>query len=160
MTRMFFRISRLALPAAAMLCGCYSMDIAGNPTLHSSGPADGTRKPVEHVLISNYGWYLFNRLPLVCGNATSGDSFPWKFFTDQVNPGVVHDRMMEYAASRNANAEELVANCDEKVFLEIPGSEIPVPIPFLLCYREVQLSAVLAERGNPQGQERTKMETK
>jgi hypothetical protein len=81
-------------------------------------------------------------------------------YSDQVNPGIVHDRMMEHAASRNADAEELVANCYEKVFLEIPGSEIPVPVPFLLSYREVQLSAVLSKRGESPGPERAKMETK
>ena len=157
MTRMFSRISRLALPAAALLCGCYSMEIADNPALRNSRPTDGTGKPVEHVLISNYGWYLFNCVPLVCGNASVGASFPWKFFSDQVNPGIVHDRMMEHAASRNADAEDLVANYDEKVFLQIP--EVQVPIPFLLCYREIQMSAVLTEREKPSAAELPGKET-
>lgn len=130
-----------------MLCGCYSMEIAGNPALRNSRSTDGSGKPVEHVLISNYGWYLFNCVPVVCGNASAGASFPWKFFSDQVTPGIVHNRMMEYATSKKADVEELVANYDEKVFLQIP--EVQVPIPFLLCYREVQMSAVLTEREKP-----------
>ena len=51
--------------------------------------------------------------------------------------------MMSYARSKKANVNDLIATHNEKVFLEIPGSEIPVPMPFLLCYQEVQLSGVL-----------------
>ena len=126
------------------------MEVASNSALHNSVSANGKGKPIEHVLVANYGWYLFNCAPLVCGNASPGGTFPWSFFLDQVNPEIVHNRLMEYAASRDANVEELVASYDEKVFLEIPGSEIPVPIPFLLCYREVQASGVLVERKKTQ----------
>ena len=126
------------------------MEVASNSALHNSVSSNGTEKPIEHALVTNYGWYLFNCAPLVCGNASPGGTFPWSFFSDQVNPEIVHNRLMEYAASRDANVEELVASYDEKVFLEIPGSEIPVPIPFLLCYREVQASGVLVERKKTQ----------
>ena len=132
------------LLAMAMLCGCYSLEVSDNSALRNSKSANGTGKPLEHVLIANYGWFLFNCVPLVCGNASTGDSFPWKFFSDHVNPETIHDRMMEHAASKNANVEELVTSYDEKVFLQIP--EVQVPIPFLLCYREVQASGVLVER--------------
>ena len=127
-----------------MLCGCYSMEVASNSALNDSVSANGTEKPIEHVLVTNYGWYLFNCAPLVCGNASPGSAFPWSFFSDQVNPAIVHDRLMEYAASRDANVEELVSSYDEKVFLQVP--EVQVPIPYLLCYREVQTSGVLVER--------------
>lgn len=130
--------------ATSLLCGCYSMEVANNPALHNSVSANGTGKPIGHVLVTNYGWYLFNCAPLVCGNASPGSAFPWSFFSDQVNPAIVHDRLMEYAASRDANVEELVSSYDEKVFLQVP--EVQVPIPYLLCYREVQTSGVLVER--------------
>ena len=127
-----------------MLCGCYSMEVASNSALNDSVSANGTEKPIEHVLVTNYGWYLFNCAPLVCGNASPGSAFPWSFFSDQVNPAIVHDRLMEYAASRDANVEELVSSYDEKVFLQVP--EVQVPIPYLLCHREVQTSGLLVER--------------
>ena len=131
-----------------MLCGCYSMEVASNSALNDSVSANGTEKPIEHVLVTNYGWYLFNCAPLVCGNASPGGTFPWSFFSDQVNPEIVHDRLMAYAASRDANVEELVASYDEKVFLQVP--EVQAPIPYLLCYREVQASGVLVERKKTQ----------
>ena len=140
-----------------MLCGCYSMEVASNSALNDSVSANGTEKPIEHVLVTNYGWYLFNCAPLVCGNASPGGTFPWSFFSDQVNPEIVHDRLMAYAASRDANVEELVASYDEKVFLQVP--EVQAPIPYLLCYREVQASGVLVERKKTQSAKPTEKGT-
>jgi hypothetical protein len=134
---------------AIVLGGCYSMDVGTNTALQNSELKEGVDKPIEHVLISNYGWYLFNCIPLVCGNATRGESFPWKFFTDQVNPILLHDRMMEYANSKNANVKNIVFTRDERVFFEVPGTEIPCPLPFLVCYHEIQLSGVLVKPGKP-----------
>ena len=118
--------------AALFLAGCFSIE---RGQVRTTGE--------EHILVSNYGWYLFNCIPLVCGNASPDASFPWKFFTKQVSPTVLHDRMMSYANSKKANVRNLIATHNEKVFFDIPGSDIPVPIPFLLCYQEIQLSAVL-----------------
>ena len=126
-----------------LLCGCYSMDVATNAALRNSNMRKDGDSPVEHVLISNYGWYLFNCIPIVCGNASPNASFPWKFFSDQVTASVLHDQMMAYASSKGANVNDLIATHNEKVFFDVPGSEIPVPMPFLLCYQEVQLSGVL-----------------
>lgn len=139
-------ISFAALALASSLCGCYCIDVATNAALRGSELTDGVNEPLEHVLVSNYGWYLFNCIPLVCGNATPDASFPWKFFGDHVNPILLHDRMMEYADSKNADMKNLSLIRDEKVFFDIPGSDIPCPIPFLVCYQEVQLSSVLVKR--------------
>ena len=142
-------MKKLALPIvfllAIMLGGCYSMDVGTNAALQNSELVEGVDKPVEHVLISNYGWYLFNCIPLVCGNATPGESFPWKFFTDQVNPILLHDRLMTYANSKDANVKNIVFSRDERVFFDVPGTEIPCPLPFLVCYQEIQLSGVLVK---------------
>lgn len=132
---------------AAMLGGCFSMDVATNAALRDSELVENRSKPIEHVLISNYGWYLFNCIPIVCGNATPGESFPWKFFTDQVNPILLHDRMMTYANSKNANLKDIVFTRDERVFFQVPGPDVPCPIPFFVCYREIQLSGVLVKSG-------------
>ena len=142
-------LSIVAALCALILAGCYSMDVASNEALRKSGTTDGVKTDsIEHVLVSNYGWYLFNCIPVVCGNATPGESFPWKFFGDHVNPVLLHDRMMQYANSKNADIKNLLLSRDEKVFFDIPGSDIPCPIPFLVCYHEVQISAVLVKCDN------------
>lgn len=141
-----------------LLCGCYSMDVATNEALRNSELTDGVNEPLEHVLVSNYGWYLFNCIPLVCGNATPDAVFPWKFFGDHVNPILLHDRLMTYAGSKNADMKNLSFSRDEKVFFDIPGSDIPCPIPFLVSYQEVQFSAVLIKRETRSVQEKEKTE--
>lgn len=133
--------------SAIVLGGCYSMDVGSNSALRNSELVEGVDKPVEHVLISNYGWYLFNCIPLVCGNSAPDGKFPWKFFDDQVNPILLHDRMMSYANSKGANVKSLMFTRDERVFFDVPGTEIPCPIPFFVCYQEMQLSAVLVRPG-------------
>ena len=50
---------------------------------------------------------------------------------------------MEYAQARGASVQDLVYNNYDNVLFSIPFTNIPVPIPYLLCYREIQLSGVL-----------------
>ena len=132
------------LPAIAMLAGCYSMDVASNSALDGHGEKDS--RHAEHVVVSNYGWYLFNCLPLACGNTNPKASFPWVFFSNQVSSSLLHDRMMEYATARNANVKELTFFRDEQVFFNVPGTQFPIPIPYVFCFREVQFSGVLTPR--------------
>ena len=153
--RRIIHIGRI-LPAILLLAGCYSMDIASNAVLNDS-LASGTHsgatqaetasssqpRRTEHVVVSNYGWYLFNKFPLACGNTDPKASFPWVFFSNQVSPHLLHDRMMSYAASTKANVKELAFFRDEQVFFTIPGTQFPVPIPYILCFREIQFSGVL-----------------
>ena len=153
------RIGRI-LPAILLLAGCYSMDIASNAALDDSlapgkhlDAAQGEATPrgrqlrrTEHVVVSNYGWYLFKAIPLACGNTAPKSFFPWAFFSAQVSSDLLHDRMMSYAAAKNANVKELAFFRDEQVFFTIPGTQFPVPIPYILCFREIQFSGVLTPR--------------
>lgn len=136
----------LAAIAIALLAGCYSMDIATTESLKGSALTPDEGKPLEHVVVSNHGWYLFDTIPLVCGNATPGAYFPWKFFSDQVASTLLHDRLMAHAAAIHADAKDLVFFRDERVLFNIPGLSIPIPIPYLITYHEIQFSAVLTQR--------------
>ena len=131
------------------------MDVASNAALDAShadaaldGAANRDRTPrhTEHVVVSNYGWFLFNFIPLACGNASPKAAFPWTFFSDQVTSRLLHDRLMSYAATKRANVKELAFFRDEQVFFSIPGTQFPVPIPYILCFREIQFSGVLTPR--------------
>lgn len=101
--------------------------------------------PREHVVVSNYGWYLFNVVPLVCGNAREGAAFPWVFFRDEVTADVVHNRLTAYAASKGANLAELNLYVNDSVLFEVPGTSIPIPMPYVLCYKERLVSALLLD---------------
>ena len=146
---MFSRLTSLlslGLPAVFLLAGCYSMDISSNKAISHPSSSSNEVARAEHVVVSNYGWYLFNAIPLACGNADRDAKFPWKFFRNHVTSSLLHDRMMEYARKQGADVGELTFFRDEQVFFSIPGSQFPVPIPYVLCFREIQFSGVLTKR--------------
>ena len=145
------RMTRTLLFAgAALLAGCFSMDIATTDALQESALSSRDGKVLEHVVVSNYGWYLFNWIPLACGNAKPGAFFPWKFFSCQVKSDLLHDRLMMHAAAQNADVKDLTFFRNEKVCFDLPGTNFPVPIPYVLCYREIQFSGVLMQHKGPE----------
>ena len=130
------KISRLltVLTVALSLAGCFSLD-------SSRDPATGN----EHVLVSNYGWRLFNCIPLFCGNAYNGrDQLgPWAFFRDDVTLEKIQGRFMDYAKENGRTISDLSYHNYETVLFTIPSTAIPIPIPYIVCYREIQLSGVV-----------------
>lgn len=118
--------------AGSLLAGCFSID-----------HARFVRSNDEHVLVSNYGWYLFHYIPLVCGNASRDRWLPWVMFRNDVRMDSVQGRFMDYAGDRKAR--DLAYTTRETVMLEIPATNFSLPVPYLLTYREIQLSGVLED---------------
>ena len=125
---------------ALLLSGCYTVELAKAPVL---GP------DVEgHVYIRNSGWNILGCIPLVCGNATDPlvevPHGPWAFFRDDVTMDKVQSRLVNYAATKSEKKLiDITYNAYDTLFFSIPGLQIPVPIPYLLCYREIQISGTL-----------------
>ena len=113
------------------LTGCFSIEAARTP--------GGER----HVLVSNYGWYLFNWLPLACGNADPNGSTPWVLFRDDVTMDKVQQRFSDYRTACGVSIVNLNYHNQEDVLLNLPGTDIPLPLPYVITYREVQLSGVV-----------------
>jgi len=113
---------------ALCLSGCYTLDSA--PVLDTSR---------EHVLVQNYGWSLFNCIPIFCGNAAKDPSCPFVMFRDDVTMEKIQERFDEYAAGRSVECP--VFHIDDTKFISIYS--IPIPIPYIVCYKEVSLSATL-----------------
>lgn len=114
------------------LTGCFSLDTA---VLQKTGE--------EHVVVSNYGWYLFGYIPLACGNAAHNPCLPWMLFRDDVTMEKIQSRYMRYAKDRAKTPHELNYYTNDTVMFTIPGLNFPLPIPYILTYKEVQLSGVL-----------------
>lgn len=110
--------------------GCFSLDAA---KIKATG--------AEHVVVSDYGWYLFHFIPLACGNANKDGYMPFVFLRNDVTLDNIQSRFMDYADGREA--DELSYHTTESVMLEIPGTSLPIPIPYLVTYREIQLSGIL-----------------
>ncbi len=128
----------------AWTAGCFSVEsVPLRPRaqdqiqLHASGGV-----PAEHFVIANNGWYLFNALPLICGNARTDAFFSWRLFSNEVDLDRLHNRLTRYAAQKGYLVEELNVFNSEEVLISIPGTSIPIPIPYVLTYREMQLSCV------------------
>lgn len=124
------------LVVGACLTGCFSLDSA-------TSPASGN----EHILVTNYGWQLFNCIPLVCGNAKdpTDPSYggPVAFFRDDVTMDKIQDRLMSHAARHGKTPTDLSYHNYDTIFISIPTINVSIPIPYIICYREIQLSGVL-----------------
>ena len=148
------RLKAACLGLLALAGGCFS--IATSSMSGDDGDAIklyAGGEPREHVVVSNYGWYLFNFCPMMCGNARKGAWCPWAFFRDDVNETLIQDRLTAYAAEKGYNVEGLHLFNDESVLFTIPGASIPLPIPYLVTYREQQLSGVLVKANDDKSEE-------
>ena len=111
---------------ALCLSGCFSIDTA---RIKATGE--------EHVLVHNFGWRLFNWIPLVCGNASPDASCGIVLFRDDVTMDKVQNRFAAYANGREV-INPTYHNRDS-VFFDFFGW----PIPYIICYKEVALSGTL-----------------
>ena len=107
----------VALSATLCLAGCLSTEV-------SKSDVSG----VEHIYTSDYGWKLFNCIPL---------------FRSDITNERVQKALFEEATKRGKTAVDLAYHNYDTVLLEIPILYIPIPIPYVLCYHEIQLSGVL-----------------
>ena len=125
---------RLLCAVLAVVCcsGCFTLDIG---RLESTGD--------ENLLVTNYGWYLFNWIPLACGNANERHWTPWVLFRDDVKMDKVQRRFIDYARDHGKTPVEMTYHNYESILFEIPGTNFKIPIPYLLTFREIQLSGVL-----------------
>lgn len=120
------------LGATFCLAGCFSLDHA---VVRRTGE--------ENVNVYNDWWYLFHTLPLVTGNATPGSSFPFSFFRNDVTMEKLQVRFFSYAEERGCKPYDVNYLTRENVMFEIPGLSFPLPIPYLLTNKKIQISGVL-----------------
>lgn len=121
--------------AASSFTGCYTIDSA---TSLSTGE--------EHVIVANFGWRLFNTIPVISGNALNPGSETYGlpvFFRDDITMDVIQQRFADYMNKRGKTPVNVVYHTYDSVLFDIPFTEIPIPIPYLFCYREIQISGVI-----------------
>ncbi len=130
-----------------LVTGCFSMESA--PMRLSAREQIHVRAsggiPTEHVVIANSGWYLFNAWPLACGNAREDAWLDWRFFSDEVYLDLLHNRLTRHAARKGCLVEELNVFNNEQVLLSISVTGFTIPIPYIITFRELQLSCVLTK---------------
>lgn len=121
--------------------GCYSIDVASTAGFRSARLAGNTGTPRAHAVVSNYGWYLFNTIPLISGNANPAPGrCVWTFFTDNVTPDALHHDLTRLAADAGCEIDDLNLYRDSTCMLPIPYVNTTFG---LLWYKEIQVSGVL-----------------
>ena len=139
------------MSCSVLLAGCFNFE--KTPLGASAGRTlklQSTHETAtEHVVVSNFGWYLFNRWPIVCGNAQEGRRTPWVFFRDDVNEHLLQRRLMKYAAERECNATDVNLFNNAEVLMSIGIGGVSLPVPYLISYRELQYSCSLVAKEKP-----------
>ena len=76
-------------------------------------------------------------------DAAEDPLMPWAFFRNDVTMDKIQHRFMKYANFYGKKSRDMAYYTQESVLFEIPATDFPIPLPYLLTYKEIQLSGVL-----------------
>lgn len=142
--RTMLKIAALAVAlSAAGCCTRCSVSPEHMKGLHVAG-ADG--EFAEHYHVRNSGWYLFDKLPLVCGDTNPNSLCGISFFSDQVRVDTMTRIFNDRVRSTGTKPACVATIVDDGVTFEVPGVSFPLILPYVVCYREVQISGVLVRK--------------
>ena len=82
----------------------------------------------EHIFVHDFGWKLFNWIPL---------------FRSDITLERAQKELMSESTRRGKVATDLTVHTYDKVTFDIPLVVITIPIPYVICYHEIQVSGVL-----------------
>ncbi len=131
-----------------LTAGCFSLETTplGNDSSQSIQLYGDNEQATEHVVVSNFGWYFFNRWPIVCGNAHVDRWVPWRFFRNDVDENVIQRRLMDYASARECDVTDMHIFNNAEVLMSIGVGGVALPLPYVISYRELQYSCSLVRR--------------
>lgn len=131
--------------AALLGAGCCTRYALRPEYLTNLEYAEGGGTVVEHYQIQNYGWYLFDWIPLACGDIDPDAIICFSLFHDQVRTDLLTEELNRHARHVGAVPRCVVTLNTDHVSIQIPGTTFPLVFPYIICYREVQLSALLVK---------------
>ena len=82
----------------------------------------------EHIFVNDYGWKLFNWLPI---------------FRSDITLERIQKELMDESNRRGKVATDLTYHVIVRVSFDVPLLVVTLPIPYIICYHSVQLSGVL-----------------
>jgi len=136
-----------ALIALALLNGCVSVQRTARVAPAGVGIQGTPGTPVEHVHVSNFGYYLFNFIPIFSGNTANDRRGNTIWFSDEVTLAKTQAIMVDEVRSRNSSVAEIQPQVTSTCFF---GAIPYVGTTFgILWYKEVQMSAVLVRPDAP-----------
>ena len=139
----------VALAAILMAAGCVSIDRC-DASVFPNLTIDGSNlRAREHIVVSNFGYYIFNTFPLICGNANPRRILPFKLFSSHVSLPYMQAILSHEAKKRgHVKIASLTSHYDAAPCFTISTDAMSI-LGMLFSYREVQLSAVLMDDEAP-----------
>jgi len=125
---------RILLAAAAFcLAGCLTVEKAKLPG----------STPGHHVMVVNYGKYLFNWIPIWCGNVNENPRFDFVMFRDDVTMDKVQHRFLLECDKLGRDVSDVTYHSAENIFISFPIWSLNIPIPYLWTTHEIQITGVV-----------------
>ena len=141
------RAIRIIVWAIAMsAAGCCTQCSVAPEHMKGLGVVGADGEFVEHYHIRNSGWYLFDKIPLVCGDTNPNSLCGIAFFSDQVRTDTMTRIFNDRVRATDTKPAHVATIVDDGVTVEIPGVSFPLILPYIICYREVQISGVLVRK--------------
>jgi len=138
---------RVAVLSVVLACaGCYTSVSVAPEHIKGLGVVGADGEFVEHYHIWNGGWYLFDTIPLVCGDTDYNSLLGIAFFSDQVRTDVMTRIFNDRVRATNTKPANVATIVNDGVTFEVPGVSFPLILPYIICYREVQISGVLTRK--------------
>lgn len=150
----FMRMAFLASAVALASAGCYSVRSAVSPTLAGCRLAGDDSEIVAHLCIQNFGLYLFGTLPVFCGDPDGPSWFPISFFHDRVNDDELARCLVREAGKFGSDIEiaDVTQSNSDTIAFNPPGFDIPIVVPYIICFRDNQISALVVRRKRGDGE--------
>lgn len=136
----------MALAVVLAAAGCCTRCSVAPEHMKGLGVVGADGEFVEHYHIRNSGWYLFDKIPLVCGDTNPNSLCGIAFFSDQVRTDTMTRIFNDRVRATDTKPAHVATIVDDGVTVEIPGVSFPLILPYIICYREVQISGVLARK--------------
>lgn len=122
-----------ALAAALLASGCLTSEVSHAP---DGVPGDGGEEHMMTVEIENTGWFLFDCIPIACGNPGGLDKCSTSVFSDTLSLQTNIDALGRILEREGAYSIGTLASHEESEYVLI----------FLLSRRAVHTSATLMKR--------------
>ena len=106
-------------------------------------------EPTSHMLVQNDGWFLFDKIPIICGNADTESFFPWALFSDEVCMEYVQKAIVRRAEARGERVIQMNAINHNATLMSLPSTQ-GLSVPYLICHHETQISVVFVKEREPE----------
>ena len=132
-----------ALVVVLTSAGCYTHCSVAPEHIKGLGVVGADGEFVEHYHVQNSGWYLFDKIPLICGDTSPNSLLGIAIFSDQVRTDTLTRLFNDRVRATNTKPASVATIVNDWVTFEVPGVSFPLVLPYVVCYREVQISGVL-----------------